>query len=420
MDFQDQVKSIFGGYVIISSDILYDKSLPELWCFEGLFKKSQTDGILYWQIGFNSLNEEIITLHGYYLTSGGNYGKLQEDRLSVSENLSGRNIQEQGLLQSRSKYIDKRREGYVPASEYGQSKELSIPEAQLANKYDLNTGKPITEEHLKRGITMQPKLDGIRARIFKINGDIIIYSRNNLEYPYLNEVRKEAELVLRLLPQGTGLDCELYNSDLTFEELTSIIRTEKFMHQKNNLIKCYIFDIIMLNTCVEDRTRTLREAYLKVKSTHTFTHLFVLLQEEVHLRSLIKDIHDKYVLAGYEGAIIRKLCGGTMVAKDKKESYYLPGRNNNLLKVKIFIDEEGTVIGAKEGEGRETGLVIWVIRDDNGKVFDCRPRGSFDLRRYHYDHYKDYVGKRYTYRYFEKTEYDIPRFPIGVGFRDYE
>lgn len=420
MNFEDQVKSTFGTYSVISPDTFSVEDLPNLWCYEGSFKKSQTEGILYWQVGFNSKTEELITLHGYYLTSTGNYGKLQVDRLSVTENLSGRNIQEQGLLQAKSKYVDKRREGYATAKEYGKLTEILIPEAQLAKKYDLITGDPLKEVHFKRGITMQPKLDGIRARIFNINGIVIIYSRNNLEYSWLEFVRREATMMLSLLPQNVGLDCELYNPDLTFEELTSIIRTEKTMHPKNNLIKCYIFDIIMLNTCLDDRMKILRDAYLKIKESYVFTHLFVLLQEEVHFRFMIKTIHDKYVTAGYEGAIIRKLCAGTTTAKEKKESYYLPGRNNNLLKVKIFIDEEGTVIGAKEGEGRETGLVIWIIRDDNGKIFDCRPRGSFETRRYHYEHYKDYIGKRYTYRYFEKTEYDIPRFPVGIGFRDYE
>jgi DNA ligase-1 len=49
-----------------------------------------------------------------------------------------------------------------------------------------------------------------------------------------------------------------------------------------------------------------------------------------------------------------------------------------------------------------------------------RPRGTHEDRA---DLFKDgdsYIGKKLTVRYQELTEDGIPRFPVGIAFRDYE
>ena len=41
-------------------------------------------------------------------------------------------------------------------------------------------------------------------------------------------------------------------------------------------------------------------------------------------------------------------------------------------------------------------------------------------RRHRLNEFKDYLGKKLTVKYQELTNHGIPRFPIGLGIRDYE
>ena len=90
------------------------------------------------------------------------------------------------------------------------------------------------------------------------------------------------------------------------------------------------------------------------------------------------------------------------------------------MKVKEFFDEEGSIIEVSDGEGREKGLALFNVRNNTGKLFNVRPKGNFSQRAFWFTHPEECIGKRYTYRYFELTEYGIPRFPVGIAFRDYE
>jgi hypothetical protein len=420
-EFDQQFNTVYQGFYLISSDtenITFAK-----WVFPPVYKKSQTGGILYWQIGFDSITRELVTLHGYYTTSTGSYGKLQIDRLIVSENLSGRGIITQGKLELAKKYTDKIKNGYNVSIENIDT--FEIPNPQLANHYPLKgqPGKnPLNDKHFKRGIDIEAKLDGIRCRIYLHNGEVKMVSRNNNEFKWLDKIRQEAKVLLDKLPHGMILDCELYNLNWPFEELISIITTEKVKHPKNDEVQCYIFDIVLLETILEERTKTLKDAYLAIKgSGFIFNNLFVLSHIITHDREDIQKYHDMFVSQGFEGLILRRLCGincDTLSAKERKETYYLPGRNNNLLKVKAFFDAEGTIVNGVSGEGKEKDLVIWEIRDNSGHLFHVRPRGSYDSRRYQYEHRNEYIGKRYTYRYFELTMDGIPRFPVGISVRE--
>ena len=232
-------------------------------------------------------------------------------------------------------------------------------------------------------------------------------------------------MLLDILPEGTILDGELYNHTMIFEDLTSSVRTKSTLPENNDKIECFLFDLMIFETPLEDRITLLKEAYLKLKENYVFTHLFVIVHVTVHSHNEILELRGAYESTGYEGVMVRKLLGpnGTvgLTKKEIEETWYKSGRNNdNLLKYKQFIDEEGTIIGYKDGEGREKGLVIWTVRDDQGGVFDVRPKGSFEQRAILFQNADKDIGRRYTYRYFEKTEYGLPRFPIGIGFRDYE
>ena len=325
---------------------------------------------------------------------------------------------------------------------------------------------PLKNYNFERGISLQAKIDGIRARIWKINGEIKIYSRENNIHPWLDTyIKPEVNIILVYLPSGVGLDCELYNPKYLFTTLTSLVKTYKTKHPKNDEIYCYIFDLILLNTPFDNRIEMLRNAYTRVTSENTFKRVVVVDHTVIYKESQIKLYHDEFVKLGYEGMMIRKLIGiKFMKSKEKQfesekvlsdyenmlisqrikgkklkdviklkmkelfllsreeieETWYKPDRNNNLLKVKSFIDEEAIVIDIISAEGRESGLAMIEVQDIRGNKFVVRPRGSFEDRKMWLINKNQYINKKYTIRYFELSEYGVPRFPVGIAFRDYE
>ena len=113
---------------------------------------------------------------------------------------------------------------------------------------------------------------------------------------------------------------------------------------------------------------------------------------------------------GFEGLMFR----------NAKGLYDVGQRSADLLKMKDFFDDEFEVIDFYEGEGREAGCVMWRCKTKDGKVFGCRPEGTHEERAEFLKEAKDYVGKMLTIRYQELTKDGLPRFPVGVAFRDYE
>jgi ATP-dependent DNA ligase len=102
--------------------------------------------------------------------------------------------------------------------------------------------------------------------------------------------------------------------------------------------------------------------------------------------------------------------------------YKSGGRSSELLKVKLFKDDEFEIIGAHEGKGKSEGQATFICRTKAGDEFNCRPRGEDALREYYWKHKDSFVGKMLTVRYFEWTTgpNPVPRFPVGIAVRDYE
>ena len=425
----DEYDGVFKNY---ESILIGENPTKVQWALYPMYKNSQTDGTLYWRIGFDGLTNELVTEHGYEITSTGKRGKLQVDRLKLYTNNLHKNIIDKALQDTLKGYNDKYKEGY--SDENGLT--IAYHGAQLANKYPIPGQKnekggeiknPLKTYNFARGIAVQGKLDGIRARIWRIDGKVTILSRENNPHPWLDTyIRPELDILFNYLPLGIGLDCELYNRDITFNVLTSVIKTFKTKHPRNDEIFCYIFDLILLDTPLEKRIEILDNGFNNAVSMGRdgipFNRLKKLPQLILYDETKIEYYHDEAVKMGFEGIIIRKMQGKglALTKKQIEETWYKPGRNNNLLKVKKFIDEEGIVIDMVPGEGRESNLANLIIKDSRGNTFPVRPRGSFDEREKWLTNKTKYIGKKYTFRYFELSDYGVPRFPVGIAFRDYE
>lgn len=298
----------------------------------------------------------------------------------------------------------------------------------LANKYEekkdgyLNKRAKIPYLDFGKGVYAQPKLDGIRciARL-QLNEetgeyDTVLTSRTGKQFVFLEHIREHVkEILLHIKHPELVFDGELY-----FHRDTSLVdQTERFgiitgccrtvrtkPHPQQHLIQYHVFDLVDTVSSQTTRFAMLR----KIFKTVFDTVVILVPWHEVHTQREVDEYHDKFVVDGYEGIIVR----------DKRLMYVPKHRSSQLLKYKNFKDEEFKIVGAEQGEGNEQGCVVWVCQTSEGKMFKCRPRGSFEIRKVLYEQRDRYMGKLLTVRYQEMSTDNIPRFPAGLAIRNYE
>jgi DNA ligase-1 len=263
---------------------------------------------------------------------------------------------------------------------------------------------------------VQRKYDGTRCVSVPESG---LFSRNRKAYPHLEHIVTE----INKLPYI--LDGELYSDTLTFQEIVGIVKKETLKDgdkEKQMQIKFHVYDI------VNDMPYEERYKQLKALFKGQFKHLVLVQTNICESEEKMKELHGEYVAEGYEGIMLRN-----------KSGLYKNARSVDLQKFKTFQDEEFEVIGFKEGEGQEAGCVLWIcnanndvtndvnndvtndVKDDvHSKTFACRPRGTREDRIELFKNGSQYIGKKLTVRFQELTDDKIPRFPVGIAFRDYE
>ena len=104
----------------------------------------------------------------------------------------------------------------------------------------------------------------------------------------------------------------------------------------------------------------------------------------------------------------------------------LPQSNNLYLQLDAKISflkghtEEYKVIGMRECTGKDVGTPTWVCVTPSGNEFTVRPEGTREIRREMFKNGSSYIGKMLTVKFQNLTDLGVPRFPVGIAFRDYE
>ena len=258
-------------------------------------------------------------------------------------------------------------------------------------------------------VFIQPKLDGVRC-IFTKDG---AYSRTGKQFHNLRHIELRLKGFFKLNPD-IQLDGELYNHALRndFEQIISLVRkqkpTDEDRRNAQHLIQYHVYDMIAEGLSYEDRLNWLM-------SNKVLWWGNVVVPVETHRVNKYEEAanmhYDGFLKQGYEGSILR-LNG----PYEQKRSY-------NLQKFKDFSDTEATIIGYEAGKGKFTGLIgKFLMIDDNGIEFGC-PIGkgyNYDDRRFILNNIHDYIGKRATFTYFERTKASSYRHPLYKTIRDYE
>lgn len=360
--------------------------------FPTLYAKASTGKVKIWRIHAEETKygAAIVTEYGYEGSDN-----LQTTTVEVRK---GKNVGranettpfQQACLEAESKWNKKQDKKYTQ----DKSGESDILLPMLAHDYK-KRGKDI-----EWPAYVQPKLDGVRCLATKVSSKEIRYtSRGGKEFTTLEHLTPH---LLKMMRKGETFDGELFSLELTFQETVSAIKRAKTENLNTKKIEYWVYDLVLPKVPFRKRTELLGELVVPGLPV-VFVDTGLAMDESAMLKA-----HAMHVQDGFEGTIIRNLDG----------TYRKDFRSPDLQKYKDFIDEEFVIIGAKEGVGKDKGAVTWICHTEEEKEFDCRPRGTMEQRREWWKHRKKYFGKQLTVRYQNRSDDNIPIFPVGISIRE--
>jgi DNA ligase-1 len=261
-------------------------------------------------------------------------------------------------------------------------------------------------------VYMQPKLDGVRC-VIKLgdNNEVQAFSRTGKPWLNIAHITNSLHYFFTQHPDII-LDGELYNHDLRddFNKIISLVRktkpTPSDRDEASKLVQFHCYDYIetILN---ENYSYRMNQLATSDMYSYCVKHVYTtaITQDQANIQ------HQANLDEGYEGSILRL---------DKP---YECKRSYNLQKFKDFHDTEAFIVGYQAGKGKRTGtLGKFLMMDDDGIEFGCPPGKGYNYKDLTniLDNVSDYIGKRATFTYFERTPAGSYRHPMFKALRNYE
>ena len=267
-----------------------------------------------------------------------------------------------------------------------------------------------------------PKIDGIR--FLMIDGVAVSRSFKPIRNEHLQSVLSAC------LPDG--IDGEL-TCGSNFQDSTSGIMSIKGEPDFHVWIFDFVAPYMGVILPYDSRMAELElmeslGAFAGLKESYT-----VLYPTRVDDLESVQKLEDEFIEAGHEGVMLRAP-GGTY--KFGRASV----KENTLLKVKRFRDDEGTVVGFVEkmsnqnapvrnaigGLDRLGGAAGMVpcdtlgsfVLDYKGQQLKCGSGLNDEMRKLIWENRDEYIGKLVKFKHMEHGCKDLPRHPIFLGFRD--
>ena len=257
-------------------------------------------------------------------------------------------------------------------------------------------------------VYIQPKLDGVRC-LFTKDG---AYSRTGKKFMNVRHIEMSLKSFFDDNPDVV-LDGELYNHKLKhdFEKIISLVRKQKPTDNDRldaqHLVQFHLYDYFDGVKYDSYKTRMLQ----LVSSNLYDAQVKYVPAKLVDSYNYARELHTWNLADGYEGSIIRL------------DGLYKHGRSYDLMKFKDFSDAEATIVGYELGKGKRTGtLGKFIMLDDEGVEFGCPPGKGYSYKDLEemLENVTDYIGKRATFTYFQRTQAGSYRHPLFKCIRNYE
>lgn len=361
-------------------------------------------------------------------------GKMQTTEEVVSSGVNTgranyRSPREVALQRANRRMQDKLKQGYQGDGDTTlgtEEFEQEMPQCMLAQQYV----ERVAEQF--ESVWVQPKLDGVRC-IADVASKTMC-SRTRRRFTWMAHIATSFPEVLQTwrglgdeLPFTEGrlyLDGELYLHKREFQSIVSIVKREPKTDDERKAaesMQYHVFDCFVLlpdgrcySANFEERYSWMEQLRTALASSPSSSHIRFVQAEKCALSEIEKKT-TKVIEKQYEGVMVR----------DGKALYRCGCRARGLLKLKRHQDEEFTIIGFEQGKGKETGCVIWVCETPDGTPFSVRPLGTYDdrrdlLRRAEENFEEEFRGRKLTVKFEGTSTEGVPRFPVGIGVRDYE
>jgi DNA ligase-1 len=345
------------------------------------------------------------------LKQNGEESKHRISKVTVAEaknvgQANERGPKEQAISEIQSKADKKRDKRYWPVGEEKPDFRVMPMSAKKYGTIDSGAFKP------KRGpgrmdfpAYVQPKLDGVRmlfdgevgwSRKLKTFGDHV--SELFVDLQLEGEVYLDGEL---MLPPD----------EHSFQETVSAVKREQDLSEK---LRFYVFDLYAEDEPgkpFEKRLQLMKGWFSALSSSGASSApIETVPTTKAEGHDEVLEAHAKYVKQGHEGTMVRSASGPYKDATT---------RSGDLLKLKGFTDEEFEIVGVREGKGKFQGMAVFICASENGE-FEVTPKGTEQERARLFEDREQIVGKDLTVRFQNLTEDGLPRFPVGLGIRDYE
>ena len=364
-----------------------------------LYQKAKTGKIHYWKAW--SEGGEVVVEHGAkggkpivnrYTAEATNVGRANE-----------RTPAQQAIFEIKALYKKRLDKKYC----------TTIKEAE-EDKYlpmTAQSGETISKRNkITYPAYVQRKYNGLRCMSNWRDDSIYLMSRGNKQY-IVNHIMEQLG---KHLNKGDALDGELYTHGLSLQRINSLVR--KWKPGESEVINYIVYDYPYIGEkSLQQKARI--TALKKLKKKFKNTNIIIAEAFEVNSWEEAVAYEKQFVEEGYEGAIIRTFDG----------VYEFGNRSDSLIKVKSFFDAEFEVVDfdieKSDINGKQIDAVLWICRNDQKssdgtyKLFEVRPKGSFESRAEQLKNAESYIGKKLTVKFYSRTEDNIPSHASGLVFR---
>lgn len=367
--------------------------------FPTLYHRSKTGKLVCW----------ILSTQGDTITT--EYGEVDGKKQTATKIATPKNVgktnattaSEQADLEAQSMHKHRLDRKYSLTPEEAVEEQVFLP--MLASDFEKQKSK------VEYPVYVQPKLDGVRCLAFweesivegKNIRNVRLLSRGGKDY----SVPHIQENLSHFLQPTTVFDGELYIHGETLQGINRLVK--KFRDGADGTIRLqyHVYDTFnsdSTETEFSERLISLQNYFQDQQENSSIKQVeTVTAQSEKEVYTLMSQFCHK----GYEGAIVRKPEG----------LYELGYRSRHLLKVKTFKDAEFVIVGHELGSGRASESVTWLCLQEEGLPFKVVPKGTIEQREKWAENAQSYYGKKLTVKFWNRTEDNIPQFPVGIGFR---
>jgi DNA ligase-1 len=375
-----------------------------------LYTKSGNNKVLTWEISVYA------TTNGARVSTM--YGELNGNKAeTVTKITEGKNIGKsnettpvmQAVAEAKSAVTKKINQGYRE----------DIEDLNDTRQDANNNDKPMLAQKFVHGkfnypAIIQPKLNGVRAELgmrIKLDGlfgnyeEVYIISREGKEYQVPAGIKKDyLDFVAKnKYFRDTKWDGEIYLHGTHLQDIVSAIKKP---NKLTDDLEFWCYDI------KSDESQITRSATI-IKLMSGYRYITVVTTDTVDNDNNANKLADRFILLGFEGAILR----------DMHAPYQYGKRTKYLQKIKRHHDSEFLLVdvidsGKDNYNGKPIGMFV-CKNDLTDATFKVTPEASKKERCDYLNYKNQYIGKNITVRYRERTKDQLPFHANGI-IRDYE